>query len=282
MTVPQLFLLRDQAADERHGRKCRIQSSKMMLILLCLVVFGSAPPLVCGQDKVAPRKLPSAEEVVNGYLKAIGGKKRVRSIRDATYEWTVWANNKKAGAATTRILAPSSARVDLALEDGRLLFVVNDRSAWTLGRDGKFQTLSEAELNAAGLQAVLDANHLLDFKKRNVMARVISYQDTESFGPAYVVEFSLRTGARRKYWFHTVSKLLMRIDDEDPRTITRMEDYRTGKLILEPHRIVINNGGASDLIFILKSASYNTGIPQWLFERPRPVGRKSQTGDEDR
>jgi hypothetical protein len=227
---------------------------------------------VWAQNKVAPRKLPSAETVVNGYLKAIGGKKRVRAIKDATYEWTVLANNKPAGTATTRVLVPSSARVDLALADSRLLFVVNDRSAWMLGRDGKFQTLSDAEFNAAGLQAVLDANHLLDFKKRNVLARVISYNDTESFGPAYVVEFYLRTGARRKYWFHAVSKLLMRIDDESPRTITRMEDYRKGKLILEPHRVVINNGGVDDLIFILKSATYNTGLPQWIFEPPRPVG----------
>ena len=255
-----------------YDLKRPIRSSKIMLLLLCLLVFASSPPLVWAQNKVAPRKLPSAETVVNGYLKAIGGKKRVRAIKDATYEWTVLANNKPAGTATTRVLVPSSARVDLALADGRLLFVVNDRSAWMLGRDGKFQTLSDAEFNAAGLQAVLDANHLLDFKKRNVLARVISYNDTQSFGPAYVVEFSLRTGARRKYWFHAVSKLLMRIDDEDLRTITRMEDYRKEKLILEPHRVVINNGGASDLIFILKSATYNTGLPQWIFEPPRPVG----------
>jgi hypothetical protein len=240
------------------------------------MVFAIAPPLVRPQDKVAPRKLPSAEEVVNGYLKAIGGKKRVRTIKDATYEWSVWANNKPVGVATTRVLAPSSARVDFALGDGRLLFVVNDRSAWTLGRDGKVQTLSDAELSAARLQAVLDANHLLDFKKRNVLARVLSYQSTESFGPAYVVEFYLGSGARRKYWFHTVSKLLMRIDDEDPHTITRMEDYRKEKLILEPHRVVINNGGAGDLIFILKSVSYNTGFPHWIFEPPRPVGSGSR------
>ena len=66
----------------------------------------------------------------------------------------------------------------------------------------------------------------------------------------------------------------MRIDDEDPRTMTKMEDYRKEKLILEPHRIVINNGGVSDLIFILKSVTYNTGVPQWIFEPPRPVGLK--------
>lgn len=267
-----LFILRRQGAGRRHGRKRQIQSSKITFLFLSVLVFASAPPLVWAQDKVAPRRLPSAERVVNGYLQAIGGKKRVRAIKDATYKWTVWANNRQAGAATTQVLVPSSARADLALAGGRQVFVVNDKSAWMLGRDGKVQTLSDAELNAARLQAVLDANHLLDFKKRNVLARVISYKDTESFGPAYIVEFYLRSGARRKYWFHTVSKLLMRIDDEDTRTITRMEDYRKGKLILEPHRVVINNGGVGDLIFILKSATYNTGLPQWIFEPPRPVG----------
>lgn len=272
MIAPPNFILRDQDAGERQERKRQLQLSKVMLLLLSLLVFASAPA-VWAQDKVAPATLPSAEKVVNGYLKALGGNKRVRAIKDATYEWTVWANNRKVGAATTRVLAPSSARADLALEDGREVVVVNDRSAWMLGRDGKLQTLLAAELNAARLQAVLDANHLVDFKKRNVRARVISYKDTESFGPAYVVEFYRGTGARRKYWFHTVSKLLMRIDDEDVGTITRMEDYRKEKLILEPHRVVINNGGGADLIFILKSVTYNTGLPQWIFEPPRPVGR---------
>jgi hypothetical protein len=225
-----------------------------------------------GRETVAPRRLPSAEQVVNSYLKAIGGKNRVRAIKDATYKWTVWTNNKQAGAATTQVLVPSSARADLALPDGRLLFVVNERSAWMLGRDGKIQTLPAAELNAAKLQAVLDANHLLDFKKRDVLARVLSHTDTESFGPAYVVEFYFRNGARRKYWFHTVSKLLMRIDDEDLRTITRMEDYRKGKLILEPHRVVINNGSTGDLVFILQSVIYNIGLPQWIFEPPHSGG----------
>ena len=34
---------------------------------------------------------------------------------------------------------------------------------------------------------------------------------------------------------------------------------------------VINNGGG-DLVFILKSVTYNTGLPHWIFEPPRPVG----------
>ncbi len=37
----------------------------------------------------APAKLPAADKIVEAYLKAIGGKKRVAAIRDATFEWAV-------------------------------------------------------------------------------------------------------------------------------------------------------------------------------------------------
>lgn len=269
MTVLPLFVFKDQS--ERSDSR-QIRPPKMVLLLFGLLTFAVAPTLVSSQEKTEPKKLPSAEKVVDGYLNAIGGKKRVRAIKDATYKWTVWANNRKAGSATTQVLVPSSARADLALADGRQSFVVNDRSAWMVGRDGKLQTLPQAELNTARLQAILDANHLLDFKKRNVLAHVSSYDDSESFGPAYVVQFYQRSGAKRKYWFHATSKLLMRIDDEDINTITRMGDYRKGQLILEPHRVVISYGGIADLTFILQSATYNIGLPQWIFEPPPPVG----------
>src|SRR5687768_10030377 len=113
-----------------NERKLSIRSSKIMLPILCLLVFASAP-WAWAQDKVAPRKLPSAEKVVNGYLNAIGGKKRVRTIKDATYKWTVWANNRQAGTATTHVLVPSSARADLALRSEERRVGKECRSRWS-------------------------------------------------------------------------------------------------------------------------------------------------------
>ncbi len=248
-------------------------------LFCCLVVFGNvsvvtaqagnAASVVAAQARTKPRKLPSAEKVVDGYINALGGKKRVALIKDATYEWVVQLNNQTVGTAKTQILAPSSARAELHLQDGRLLYAATARSAWMRAQDGKLQTLTNAEAAAARLQAVLDANHLVDFKKRNVLARVISYNETERTGPAYIVEFSLRSGARLKYWFDVTTKLLRRIDDEDLQTVTRFEDYRPEGIILEPHRVIINNSGTRDLTFVLQRTRYNTGLHDAVFDPPR-------------
>jgi hypothetical protein len=236
----------------------------------CLIMIGSTVVLVSAQRQTTPpKKLPSAEKVVDGYIRAIGGRKRIALIKDATHEWVVQLNNQTVGTAKTQIMVPGSARAELHLEDGRLLYAANARSAWTRAQDGKLQTLTNAEAAAARLQAVLDANHLLDFKKKNVLARVVSYNDTERTGPVYVVEFSLRSGARLRYWFDITTKLLRRIDDVDLQTVTRFEDYRPEGIILEPHRVLINNSGVRDLTFVLQRTRYNTGLSDSHFDPPR-------------
>lgn len=238
--------------------------------VLGIILLSIATLSLCAHHVVAQqKKLRSADKVVDAYLKAIGGKKRVAAIRDATYEWTIQLNSQTVGTAKTQILVPSSARAELLIDDHQLLFAANSRSAWTRGQDGKVQTLTNVEAAAARLQAVLDASHLLDFKKQNVLARIIFNRDNEPAGPVQVVEFSLRSGARLHYWFDVRTKLLTRIDDEKLQTITRFEDYRPAGIILEPHRILVNNRGIRDLTFVLKRVRYNTGITDAVFDPPR-------------
>jgi len=64
----------------------------------------------CGAIRAAPRKFPSAEKVVESYLKTIGGKKRVATIRDATYEWRIQLKDQMMGLAKTQTKTPSSVR----------------------------------------------------------------------------------------------------------------------------------------------------------------------------
>ncbi|HVQ36374.1 MAG TPA: hypothetical protein VMS31_02510, partial [Pyrinomonadaceae bacterium] len=51
------------------------------------------------QRASTPPKLPSAEKVVESYLKAVGGKKRLAAIKDATYEWTIQLKSEPVGIA---------------------------------------------------------------------------------------------------------------------------------------------------------------------------------------
>ena len=218
------------------------------------------------QTAVAPKTLPSAQKIVDSYLKAIGGKKRIATIRDATYEWQILLKDRTLGIAKTQTKTPSSVRSELIFGNGQVVSAANPRSAWTHGLDGKPHTLTDAEAAAARLQAALDAGHLLDIKKSNVLSRVVSFQTA---GQAYVVEFSLRSGARLRYLFSTTTKLLVSIEDDARKSITRFEDYRAEGNILEPHRVNIDNGGTGELTFLLQRATYNTGIADSAFDPPR-------------
>src|SRR2546421_7782751 len=53
------------------------------------------------QAVATTRKLPSAEKVVDGYLKVVGGKKRVSTIRDATFDWIIQLKGQSMGTAKT-------------------------------------------------------------------------------------------------------------------------------------------------------------------------------------
>jgi hypothetical protein len=237
-------------------------------VLFVGVVCSDPAKLSAQSRSAAPGKLPSAEKVVDGYLNAVGGKKRVAAIRDATYEWEIKLKDRTMGIAKTEIKAPASVRAELSFGNGRIVSAANPRSAWMRGLDGKLHTLTDAEAAAARLQALLDASHLVDLKKGNVLSRVVALKPVEA-GPAYVVEFSLRSGARLRYLFSSNTKLLIGIEDDARKTVTRLDDYRAEGNILEPHRMSIDSGGTGELIFALQGAKYNTGISESAFDPPR-------------
>ena len=59
-------------------------SPKLMFGLLLLVAI-TAQASLAQKSPALPRKLPSADKIVDNYLKAIGGKKAAGARRDATY-----------------------------------------------------------------------------------------------------------------------------------------------------------------------------------------------------
>jgi hypothetical protein len=215
-------------------------------------------------------KLPAADKIVDNYLKAIGGKKQVRSIRDATYDWTVQLRDQPEGSARIQFKAPASQRSEINLANGQIISAANARSAWIRGLNGELRTLTGQEAAAAKLQAALDGSHLIDYKKSNVLARVISLNNLPS-GAVYVVEFSARGGARLSYLFSTKSGLLLGIQDEARQTVTSFEDYRPEGNIIEPHVLRSNSTGTGELTFKLQRASYNSGVASTQFDPPRGV-----------
>ncbi len=214
-----------------------------------------------------PKKLPSAEKIVDNYLKAIGGKKAAAALKDTTYEWTIQLNNQPFGAGLTQRKAPASERWEMAFGNGKIISATNARSAWEVGFDNNLRTLTGAESAAAKLRAVLDSSRLVNFKKSNVLARVVSLGDLAS-EPAYIVEFSTRNGARFHYYFSVKTHLITKITGDVRKTRVLFEDYRPVKGISEPHRVRMNVDGSGELTLLLQNVKYDSGIDDRAFDPP--------------
>ena len=215
----------------------------------------------------SPKKLPSADKIVDNYLKAIGGKKSVGALKDATYEWTIQLNNQPFGTARTQRKAPSSERWEMTFGNGQIISATNTRSAWEIGLDNRLRTLTGLESTAAKLRASLEASRLINFKKANVLARVLSLGDLSS-EPAYIVEFSTRSGARFQYYFSVKTGLITKITGDVKKTRVLFDDYRAVQGLQEPHRVRMNVDGSGELTLLLQSVKFNTGVADTVFDPP--------------
>lgn len=205
------------------------------------------------------------------------------AIKDASYEWTL--QTARGGTATTQLKAPASTRTRIIFSDvassgesGQvgaasasetviLNAGANARSAWMRDSGGSLRTLTDAEAHTAKLQSILDASRLADYKKSNVLARTIGID--ESLGEAaYIVEFSLRNGARLRYWFSVSGKLLLATANDTQKISRRFKDYKEENGLLEPHRVEWLTGAGEALILNLQSVRYNTSLSDSLFDPP--------------
>ncbi|MDT5120525.1 MAG: hypothetical protein QOC96_7 [Acidobacteriota bacterium] len=246
--------------------------SRRLSAIVCavlLIAFASSAQLNAQKKSTAARsqKLPSPEKIIGDYLKAVGGKKRLAAITDATYEWKIQLKDQLMGSAETQEKAPAATRTKMTFGNGEINSAVSSRSAWTRGLDGNLRTLTDAEAGSAKLQAALDASRFIDYKKLNVLARTVAFDET-SAEPAYVVEFSTRAGARLRYWFSAASKLLLKTVDETRGTAVSFTDYRAENGVLEPHRVEIATNSKDSLTLLLQSARYNAGLSDALFDPP--------------
>jgi len=238
--------------------------------LCSIVILVVSVAAAVAQTSAPLKKLPSVEKIVSDYLKAIGGKKSVVARRDATYEWTLQLNNESnqsIGTARTLLKAPGSERFELTFGNGQIISGTNPRSAWEIGLDKQLRTLTSLEAATAKLQTTLAASRLVDFKKANVLARVLSLGDLAS-EPAYVIEFSTRSGARVQYYFSVKTKLITKITSDQKTTRIFFEDYRSANGLFEPHRVRMSQDGSGELTLVLQSVKYNTGINDQLFDPP--------------
>jgi hypothetical protein len=235
--------------------------------LVTIILLFHTSTSLAQKNPSLPKKLPSAERVVDNYLKAAGGKKTIAAIKDTTYDWIIQLSDQSIGTARTKIKSPSFERHEMLFGNGPIISGSSPTSAWEIGLDNQLHTLVGTEGAAAKLRTTLNATRLLDYKKSNVLARVVAAGDPAS-EPTYIVEFSTRSGAKLRYYFSVKTSLITKIVDDSRKSQTILEDYRPVKGVLEPHRMRVRTG-SGELVFVLQATTYNVGFEDRLFDAPR-------------
>jgi hypothetical protein len=246
------------------------RTPRTLAALAALLLLLFAPAAVEARQQTGAGRLPSPDKIVGEYLKAVGGKKGLAALRDATYEWEVRRAGAAVGTARTRLKGPSAMRTELLLDGGGARHeAANARSAWVL-EAGRLSTLTDAESHSARLRAMLEAGRFVDFKKQKVLARTVGLEEVGG-EPAYSVEFATRAGGRVRYWFSVAARVPLQLADETRRLRVRFSDWRArpgGPLLLEPHLVEIEDEVGGPLALALREARYNTGLADALFEPP--------------
>jgi hypothetical protein len=240
---------------------------RLLAIHIALLIALSCMPAFAQKKQ----KLPSPEKIVDNYLKAIGGKKRVAAIKDTSFEWAVMEQGQSVGNIQVRTKAPAAVRVDVRAGSVESTNAVNSSTVWEEvsldASNRKVQTLTGVDANVAKIESLLLASRFVNYKKLNLLARTVMLDETGG-EPAYVIEFSSRNGARLRCWFGQSSKLLLKI--ERGKTYSQFADYRAEQGILEPHRMEGNSiAPGNGQTLVLQSVRYNTGLSDALFDPPR-------------
>jgi hypothetical protein len=242
----------------------RLRFPQLLATIALFISVACSYESALGQT--ASRKLPSAEKVIDNYLKAVGGKKATAAIRDSTYDFTIYLNDQQFGTALVHTKAPGSERWEMTFGNGQIISATNSGSAWERGLNGQLRTLTGGEAAAAKLRGLLNASRLVNIKKSNVLARVISLGDVAS-EPAYIVEFSTRNGARLQYYFSVKTGLITKVTDDVRKSRILFDDYKRNKGILEPQKIRMNLD-QGEIVLHLQSVSYDTGVAARIFDPP--------------
>ncbi|MDQ3908721.1 MAG: hypothetical protein M3268_10320 [Acidobacteriota bacterium] len=273
-------------------------TSARAFVLLTLFALALAAPARAQKKAAAARaNLPSPDKIISDYVKAAGGKKRLASIGDATYEWSVvaaalesapaaqssaavqpppYVADLSGARAETRTKSPSSFFGSARLQGVEFGWGTTARAAWVRGADGVVRTLTDERAKTARLRAALEASKALDYKRLNLSAVTVGTA-TEGGEQAYVVEFRSRDGAALRYLFGASSKLPVAVKDREGHALARYSDYRAENGINEPHRAELQLEGGGSVALSLKSARYNTGFAPGVFDAPRAEGIDAQS-----
>jgi hypothetical protein len=214
----------------------------------------------------------SADKVLKNYVKAIGGEKKLKAIKNlrATGEVSDPASGQT-GSFTLETRAPDNFYLEMAGEGLVRSEGFNGSSAWEQSAGGAPSTLTGMRSAQLRATAFYWNDHFQNYSKFGGQASLAG-QETIDGANMNAVEMVTRTGVHRKFFFDAKSGMLIKEieEGEGAEGETVFSDYRAVDGIQEPFRLVIHRGGRT-LEVTLREVQHNIQIDERAFAFPEKV-----------
>ncbi len=204
------------------------------------------------------------EQIVDNYVRAIGGQERILEISDLTTEMEatvqgmqmLMRQEKKMGEKMHMTVSMSGMTVSET--------ILNGEQAKML------QMGAEQPIDASTIAELQEQSHIFPEARFRELGYTLQLGDTEMLDDkkAYVVRTTGPAGKVLVEYFDTSSSLRLRtITISDSATITvDYSDYREVDGVLYPHKVITSGVMPTPIVFELKTLTFNDGLDNTRFE----------------
>ncbi len=217
----------------------------------------------------------TADEIIDKYIKAIGGREPIQKIVSLYTEGTVDFNGMKMVVKSTT-LNGKGMKQEMDVMGNSVISCFNDKGGWTInpmtGNNGAVDM--PAEQYATGKDQIFIGGPLLDYVKKGYTAELAGSEGQPV--TAWKVKLSAPGGQSSEYWFdassHLVVKILQETDMQGQRVQSAIDlsDYRkTGNVYNQPHAMKVDvGGGQATITTTITRSEINVPVDPVIFEKP--------------
>ena len=261
------------------ARRSHLPGHLTAAVLVAAVLAAPGAPAVPPATSAAPAKAapaPTADEIVQRYVSARGGLKKLRALQSLRQEGRISGGAGRDGLVTREIKRPGKIRFEFTVQGVTSVLASDGQRGWKvspLEGEKNPQPLPDEVLVDAREQADIDGP-LVDWKEKGSRIELAGREAVEG-REAYKLKVTLKSGGVLTAYVDVESASLVRTEStrrvrgKPVQVETTFGDYRKTDGILFPHLVEVRASGRPHVLrVVVDKVEVNPALSDALFVPP--------------
>jgi hypothetical protein len=237
----------------------KLKTFALTISFLSMVVFASAQ---------------TADDIIQNYIKAIGGKEQVSNINSLYISGTIDAMGT-IGTIKATTLNGIGARQDMDFMGSIITNCFNDKEGWSINPmmgGTTAETMPESQYKAGKNQIYIGAPFIF-YAEKGYKAELLGDEAVGNVN-AHKIKITSPDSISVTYFFDPATSLLLQtvqqvdMQGQQVENKTSFSDYRQIDGFTQPHKTVMDIGGQFDLTMTFDSVLINKPVDPSIFIKP--------------